>query len=212
MAKAHWLIKKYNVDLLRHSARRHYVSTFVGTPALRHHREVYHLANLLQTFYFVQGMWVSAYVVERGRMGRVFEITGTLPNINIASYVHDFVMNTIDMQWRQYNKGNRLNRYRKTDFAVGIIEGFTNKLSSKKDNVNDSKANLALVKAEDPLLKKYMTYKYPHTKSFSRTASNQDDNILKDGYRIGRKLVISKGIEHRENSDRQIPHVKGGIT
>lgn len=208
MTKAYWLIKKYNIDLLRGSSHRDYVSIFVGKPALRHHREVYHLANLLQTFYFIQGMWVSAYVVEKAKMGRVFEISGTLTNIKIASYVHDFVMNTIDKQWLRYNAENRLNRYRKTDFAIGIIEGFTNKLNTKRDNAEDTPASdYALVKTEDPLLKKYMSYKYPNTKSFSRTASSQDEKVLKDGFRIGKKLVISKGIEHREKRDKKIPQL-----
>jgi hypothetical protein len=50
-----------------------------------------------------------------------------------------------------------------------------------------------------------MSYKYPHTRSFSRTASSQDDKVLKDGYCIGKKLVISKGIAHKEKSNRRIP-------
>jgi hypothetical protein len=55
-----------------------------------------------------------------------------------------------------------------------------------------------------------MSYKYPNTKSFSRTASSQDDKVLKDGYLIGKKLVISKGIIHKRKSDMQIPYVKAG--
>jgi hypothetical protein len=208
MTKAHMLIKKHNIDLMRETSHRDFVSIFVGTPALRHHREAYHLANLLQTFYFIQGLWVSAYVVEKGKMGRVFEISGTVSNINIASYVYDFVTTYIHTQWNRYNALKRLNRYRKTDFAVGIIEGFCNKLNTGKQEVRHASPTRALVKTEDPLLKQYMSYKYPNTRSFQRTASNQDDKILKDGYAIGKKLVISKGITHRQNSGMQIPHFR----
>ena len=208
MAKAHLLIKKYNIDLLLKTSHRDFVSIFVGTPALRQHREAYYLADLLQTFYFIQGLWVSAYVVEKGKMGRVFEISGTVSNIKIASYVYDFVTTYIHTQWKRYNALKRLNRYRKTDFAIGIIEGFSNKLKSGKQVNKHANPTRALVKTDDPLLKQYMSYKYPNTKSFQRTASNQDDKVLKDGYVIGKKLVISKGIVHKQKSDMQIPHLR----
>ncbi|MBW2100434.1 MAG: DUF2786 domain-containing protein, partial [Deltaproteobacteria bacterium] len=63
MAKAHELIEKYNINLISRNENRDFVSIFVGTPALRHFREEYHLSGLLQDFYFVSGIWVSAYVL-----------------------------------------------------------------------------------------------------------------------------------------------------
>ncbi|MBN2318808.1 MAG: DUF2786 domain-containing protein, partial [Acidobacteria bacterium] len=59
MLKAHELIAKYNIDLSNGSAQRSYTSIFAGKPALRHPREEYHLAHLLQDYYFVHGLWVS---------------------------------------------------------------------------------------------------------------------------------------------------------
>ena len=208
MAKAHLLIRKYNIDLLQETSRRNFISAFVGTPALRRHREEYYLANLLQTFYFIQGIWVSAYVLRKGKMGRVFEISGTVSNVKLADYVYHFVINFIDSQWRRYNGLKRLNRYRKTDFAVGIIEGFSNKLSCSRDDGGTFPAANALVSVEDPLLKQYMAHKYPYTRHFQRTGSIQDDKVLKDGYSIGEKLVVSKGITHRGNGGRRIAYDK----
>jgi hypothetical protein len=66
MAKAHELIAKHNLQLLEQDDNRDFASVFVGRPALRHPREDYALANLLQEFYFVQGIWVPAYVLEKG--------------------------------------------------------------------------------------------------------------------------------------------------
>ena len=130
MAKAHDLIAKYNLDLLSRTENRDFISLFVGRPALRHFAEDYSLAHLLQDFYFVQGIWVSSYVPEKRRMGRVLEISGTIPNVKMAGYVHDFVQRFIHSQWTEYNQDKGLNRYRLTDFAVGIIEGFRSKLES----------------------------------------------------------------------------------
>lgn len=194
MGKAHGLIRKYNLDLLSQDENRDFTSVFVGSPALRHFPEDYALAHLLQDYYFVQGIWVSAYVPQRGKMGRVLEISGTIPNIKMASYVHAFVRQFFHSQWATYNRDRRLNRHRQTDFAVGIIEGFRSKLEGQKKETEKRQPSLALMKMEDPLLKKYLAFKYPRTVKFHRGGNRQDQDVLQDGKRIGKRLVIAKGI------------------
>jgi hypothetical protein len=202
MAKAHELITKYNIDLLsEQSGQRDFASVFAGKPALRHSREDYRLAHLLQDFYFVRGIWVSACVLEKGKMGRVLEISGTLQNLKIASYVHDFVRGFIRNQWVEYNKDKRLNSHRKSDFAVGVIQGFRSKLEQSQKQI-ENRDEFALIKLEDPLLASYLAYRYPRIVTFRRGVSSQDQKVLKDGERVGRKLVISKGITEKRKSDR----------
>jgi hypothetical protein len=200
MAKAHEFIAKYNIDILTRNEDRHFVSIFVGHPALRHFREDYHLAGLLQDFYFVYGIWVPAYVLDKGKMGSVLEISGTVQNIRIASYVHDFVKRFIDSQWQRYNKKRGLNRYRKTDFAVGILKGFRSKLRKQNREKKRDKDNLGLIKIEDPLLQKHVDYKYPYTASIRGKVLRGYKDVLKDGIGIGKRLVISKGISEKETS------------
>ena len=200
MVKAHELIKKYNIDILQLEENRNFHSLFIGKPALRNPREVYHLARLLQDFYFVQGIWVSAYVMDKGKMGRVLEISGTRPNLAMASYVHDFVNRYVENQWNRYNRKKKLNRYRKTDFAVGIIEGFREKLLSQGPVEKTPAETHAVVTVEDPQLESYMTYKYPRTVSFKRNVSNQDESVVRDGKQVGKKLVIHKGISEKSKA------------
>jgi hypothetical protein len=194
MTKAHELIARHNIELNRHEEKRRFLSIFLGSPALRHPREDYRLANLLQDYYFVSGIWVPAYVIEKQKMGRVLEISGTAQNLKIAHYVHDFIIQFIDAQWLKYNRRKKLNRFRKTDFAVGIIEGFHDKLASnvvKKKTKNDI---FALIQKSDQQLEKYFKFKYPHIASVKKTASQQDTRVLNDGKKLGKKLVIAKGI------------------
>ena len=212
MAKAHQFIGKYNVDLLAHEENRNFVSVFVGKPALRHFREEYALACLLTDFYFVEGIWVSAYVVDKGKMGNVLEISGTIQNIKIAHYVYDFVQQSINSQWDEYNKDNGLNRYRKTDFAMGIIQGFSSKLKSQSKRSRKVKDKRSLIRIEDPLLKKYVGYKYPRTHSVKGKALSHDRNVLKDGVSVGTKLVISKGITERGKNRRLLIENKKAIS
>lgn len=194
MAKAHELISKYNLDLLREEKEKEFVSLLVGRPALRHFIEDYALGNLLQDFYFIRGIWVPAYVPEKGKMGRSLEISGTLPNVRIAGYVHDYVKRFIAREWKEYNSDGTLNRYRLTDFAQGIIEGFRSKLSSEEDGWKRRGESYAVIKKEDPLLKEYLSYRYPHTATIQTGRRSQDPEVRRDGKRIGKDLVISKGV------------------
>lgn len=200
MAKAHQLISKYNIDILARDEDRHFVSIFVGHPALRHFREDYHLAGLLQEFYFVYGIWVPAYVLSKGKMGSVLEISGTVQNVRIASYVHDFVTRFIDSQWQRYNKKKALNRYRKTDFAVGIVKGFRSKLKLQHTERSGNKGVPGLIKMEDPLLQEHVDYRYPYTASVRGKALRGHKDVVRDGISIGKKLVISKGITEKKTS------------
>jgi len=194
MTKAHELIARHNIELNRQEDRRQFISIFIGPSALRHPREDYHLANLLQDYYFISGIWVSAYVIKKAKMGRVLEISGTVQNLKIAEYVHDFIVQFIDAQWRKYNHKKRLNRFRKTDFAVGIIEGFRDKLESSVVKKKTKKDIFALIQKGDPQLEKYFKFKYPHTASVKKTAHHQDARIIRDGKKVGKTLVIARGI------------------
>lgn len=201
MLKAHQLMKQYNVDLIESRRPRDYVSCFVGKPALRHFRETYALADLLLSFYFVQGIWVPVYVLEKGKTGRVLEISGTLKNVQIAGYVHDFILGVIDREWRAYNRKRGLTRYRKTDFAVGIIEGFRSKLAADRGGESGAGNARDLVPVKDPKLDDYMAARYPHVRRVSKNAISMDPSVYDDGQRIGKRLVISKGITETGESD-----------
>jgi hypothetical protein len=206
MAKAHELISKYNIDIIEKNRHRQFISIFLGQPALRHTRDVYSLAALLETFYFVKCIWIPSYVIEKDKMGRVLEITGTLQNLKIASYVFDVVNNYIDSEWIKYNKNKGLNFYRKTDFAVGIVGGFRKKLESQQSlSENPQTRNFALTKIQDHQLENYYHYKYPKTSKFSRGSSSQDYSVFSDGMNTGKKLVISKGIEESRVSGKYLP-------
>ncbi len=194
MAKAHELIARYNLDLAREKQQREYLSLIIGEAALRHFGEDYALANLLQDFYFVRSIWVSCYVPRRAKMGRALEISGTLANVRIAGYVFDFVRRFIAAKWTEYNRGMSLNRYRLTDFALGIVEGFRSKMESNGKNGEGKEDVWALVKKEDPCLKKYLAYRYPYLATVQTGGGRQDPKIRKDGRRIGKDLVISKGV------------------
>ena len=205
MIKAHQLIAKHNIDLLEHHRDRDFVSVFLGESALRHFRETYALSALIREYYFVEGIWIPSYVPEKGKMGRVLEISGTAQNVQMAAYVHDFVRHYIDGQWKSYNRDKGLTRYRKTDFAIGIIEGFRSKLAAEIRSEQRTPESSALVKMEDPQLIRYMAHRYPRTTTLRRNPLRTDADVLEDGIQIGKKLVISQGITETGERGKYLP-------
>ncbi|MEJ2642362.1 MAG: DUF2786 domain-containing protein [Desulfosarcinaceae bacterium] len=194
MVKAHALIAKYNLDLAACETNRHFVSVFLGRPALRHFREAYTLGQLLQHHYFIEAVWVPAYVVAKGKMGRVLEISGTRANVQIAAYVYDFVHIYIDGAWTRYRAGRKLSRHRKTDYAIGVIEGFSAKLDPPEASAADSHSDIrALVRRDDVALTRYLTARYPRLSRVQR-GGRMDPEIHAAGKAEGRRMVISKGL------------------
>ena len=198
MRKAHELISRHNVRLIGQKSHQEYHSMFLGAPRLRHFREAYHLAHLIQNFYFVQCMWIQAWVVEKEKMGRVLEVSGTRKNITIAEYVYDTLGRYIDSAWDAYQRGKGLNRYRKTDFAVGIIEGFATTLKKASPSTTRRDGSDMPVCIEDGALIRYIGRRYPHVRACRKKGTGHDARVLADGTEKGKQLIIAKGITHHD--------------
>jgi len=199
MIKAHELMVKYETEQIVRNTPRDYFSIFVGNPALRHFAEDYSLAHLLMDFYFVKGIWISAYVIEKGKMGRVLEISGTARNLQIATYVFDFIGWFIDAEWDRYNADAKMNRYRKTDFASGILSGFKMKLEKESSVGKTVSGERSLVPITDNQLKQYFSTRYPRIGTFHRKGRSYHPDVVSDGVEIGKTLVIRQGISQPDS-------------
>ncbi len=198
MTKAHRLMAEMENGALEAGEARTYETIFLGPARLRQPREAVHLANLLQKFYFVSGVWVPVYVFERGKVGSVLEISGTARNLRVAEYVYDYVVRYVDRQWAEYAKGKKLGRRRKTDFALGLIAGFREKLVGYGENgAEEPGGSGALVGIRDGELDRYVRGRYRRLRTVRRRAVRRDREVVSAGKEAGRKLVIHEGIEER---------------
>ncbi len=205
MKKAHALIARHNVEAIENRDARRFESCFLGSPALRHPRDAYYLANLLIDFYFIEGVWVPAWALEKERMGRVLEISGTRQNIRLAGYVHDYVNRYIARQWAQYRKTRGLPQHRRTDYAVGIVTGFRTTLERSVPEIMTAAERRALIRKKDSELGTYLKTRYPSVVSRRAAARSPDPRVMEDGIREGKKLVIAKGIDQHAPTQRQPP-------
>ena len=206
MLKAHELIARYNIDHIKNRVERFFVSAFVGKPALRHYQDDYELANLIQDSYFVRGIWVRAFVIEKAKMGRVLEISGTSKNVSIARHVYVVLARTIKDEWQKYRAGNKAPGNARLDFALGIINGFRQKIEGQFEKLTADPEDRALIRVEDQKLENYFEQRYPRTRSISRTARRRHSGIEAAGNEIGRRLTISKAVENNaRKSSRLLP-------
>ena len=205
MLKAHELMARHQIGVLRRGADRTYISVFLGRPALRHFKEVYFLANLLQDFFFVQCIWISTYVVSKAKLGRALEASGLPVHVEQADYAYAFIMRHIDLRWEEFTQGRRFNRYRKSDFAVGVIEGFRAKLTRQR-LPGATAAERALIVQGDPRLALYLQHRYPHTTNIQRGGGRQDPEVYDRGHEIGQALVLHEGLTQApRQSKRKLP-------
>ena len=186
-----------------------YHSIFLGKPRLRHFREAYHLAHLIQDFYFVQCMWIQAWVVEKDRMGRVLEISGTRKNITIAEYVHDTLCRYIDSAWDAYRRGKGLNRYAKPILPSVSSRGSRPRCKRRPHRQPTATTPVCPFAIEDHALTRYVSRRYPHVRSCRKQGAGYDARVLADGTEKGKKLVIAKGIARSDGfRDRRLEYKK----
>lgn len=195
MVKARELMRQQRRERLAHPQPLEFVSAFLGAPALRHPQEAYVLAHLIQDFFFVEGIWVPAYVVARGRMGRALEVSGEAHHLEMAGYVHDCVRRFIERQWRETRGAGRGRR--RSDFAVGVIEGFRRQLDAPAPGAPEAGALMVL---KDPRLDAYLRQRYPRRRRFSRGGGQRDHQAYAEGWQQGRRFVLARGVSRRETA------------
>ncbi len=197
MTKVHETIARYHIDLLSGTADRQYSSLCLGEPQLRQAAHEYALSRLLQDYYFVEAVWICAYVVDRGRMGRILEISGTTENVKMAGYVYDFLKRVIKDQWKVFRKGRSLTSGRQVDFALGLLSGFSEKLKTRDHELEtESPATYALMKRDDVQLAAYMKARHPRLRKTSGSGRRIDEKVHRAGQAVGRNTILSKPIEH----------------
>jgi hypothetical protein len=202
MLKAHELIARHTRGMIASNTPREYLSVFVGEPALRHARSFYHLAALLRDFYFVLPVWVPAYVVLRGRMGRVLEISGTAKNVQTAVRVAALIAGVARREWNpsEIGRGARFD-----DFMLGILEGFRARVETAAPVPTERAQRRELQKLFDPGLRAYGRKRYGRLVHRSGAAIRTDLRALEGGRRIGRTLVVAENEAERLTATARLP-------
>jgi hypothetical protein len=209
-SKASELITRHNLTLIEEDKERTFTSRFMCEPAIRHPRHILVVATILRSFFFVEIVWVPAWVVAKQSAGNVPEMSGQPHDIELAAYVFDFIQGAIRIQWDQARRQHGFSGRDFRQFALGVVNGFYSKLESDRRvlstriqaerSVAEAAAHCKreyvctdLVNVADPRLSDYIKRRYGPIRSIRRPGW-----IRKPSYYVGetagQKMVLHRGI------------------
>jgi predicted SprT family Zn-dependent metalloprotease len=193
MAAAQKLLLKHNIELGSARASQGYVWRHLGTPTGRTTEAERVLSLLLGKHFFVEAIWIPVYRPLEGKRGSVLEICGSPENVEIAEYVHGYLVMTADRLWREHKARHRIkgDRDRRT-FLAGVMTGMSDKLN--REQKVSAKAGLVWVADGD--LTKYFRRRHPHVRHI-RYAGQPRSDVYAHGREAGQKIVIHKGIKDK---------------
>ena len=193
MAAAQKLMLKHNLESVASNEQRNYSFRHLGTPTGRVSAAQRRLAVILDEHFFVEVIWIPVWRVLEGKRGSVMEVCGTRENLDLAEYVHDFLMGTVDRLWREYKQEYGLQRNSgRQAFQAGVMDGFLSKLKAERDQSRQR----GLVWIGDPRLSQFYRKRYPHVRK-TRGGSVRGRMEFHEGAAMGRNIVLHRGVSGR---------------
>lgn len=202
MAAAQRLLLKHNLELRDARVALGYVWKHLGKPTGRTTEAERILSLLLERHFFVEVIWVPVYRPLEGKRGSVLEICGTPENVDIADYVHGYLLTTAERLWSEHkvSHGIRLDRDRRT-FLAGVMAGMNDKLSREAKKSEEA----GLVWIADGELTRYFRKRHPYVRNV-RYAGRQRNEAYAHGREAGRQIIIHKGVrEHAGDRAHLLP-------
>jgi hypothetical protein len=201
MLAAQRLLLKHNIDLSQARAARGHSFRHLGKPSGRVTEAERVLSLVLAKHFFVECIWVPVYRPLEGKRGSVLEVCGTRENLEIAEYVHAFLLQTAERLWTEHKRARKLpgdsDRRR---FLAGVMHGMLEKLG--QEAVQHEMAGLVWVKDADLL--RYYRRRHPHVRHV-RTAGERRTRAYAEGREAGRSIEIHRGMKGETAGPKLLP-------
>jgi hypothetical protein len=190
MSAAQRLMLKYNLEECGRNARRDYCFRHLGKPTGRVFEPARILALTLSEHFFVETIWVPVWRPLEGKRGHVIEVCGTWANVEMAAYVHDFLLHTAERLWREHKRALKIrgNADRRS-FLAGVMSGFRSKLLREKSRAHGS----GLIWRGDPELGAYLKKRHPRSQ-WTHFQSSHNQAAHAEGQQAGSRIVLHRGI------------------
>ena len=202
MKKVQQLYAQYNLDRARVPDRSQFVHLIVSLKKKRKNAWEQRIISLLIEYFFVEIIILQQFNSLSQEKEQAFEIIGTRENVLMAEYVYYFLLNQVE---HLCQASGSLSGVQKSSFRLGILEGFSKKLSENGLNgVASAESDIiqkALVKFhQDPVLKNYLKEIYPRLTTSRNSSRMIDSEAFYAGHLEGQKLVLKKPLEASKRS------------
>jgi predicted SprT family Zn-dependent metalloprotease len=153
------------------------------------------LGNLLSEHFFVDVIWVSAFVPETGKRGSVLEAIGSPDNLALAAYVYEFMLRTAEQLWLIHKREAQLAGSRdRMPYFAGVMSGFAQKLAEQARAHKQE----GLVWVPSAGLKTYTRQRHPYLRTVSHQGHRRGD-AFSQGQRAGRDVVLHRGLTQQSS-------------
>ena len=193
MRMANKYLLKYNLSLSEMDGPKEYSVRHLGKCSARVQEYEYSLAHILQEHFFVQVIWTFSYDPLTNKSGRVLQISGTDENLEIAEYVHDYVMRLTKPLWEAHRAQWGSQNGTKFQYLAGVIQGLSDKLDAQRTTL---KSEHGLVWRDDPELQEFFRHLHPRTRTIGGSGVRRGGGY-EAGRRDGKEINIHKGVSSR---------------
>jgi hypothetical protein len=180
------LMLEHNLAVL--GRPRRYVVRALGRPVGRMHAHEKLLGVLLSKHYFVDVIIVRAWMHAEGRMGSVVEVAGATENVDMAEWVHAFLLGAAERTWQEQARARGLAPRERLPFFAGFMMGVGDSLGRGAR----ASAEKGLVWVGDADLADFVHRRHP------RVRRGRIGGQLRDGHAAGREagqdVVIHKPV------------------
>jgi hypothetical protein len=198
MAAAQRLMLKHNIDSVAAARAEGFAFRHLGAPRGRIDGHEYVLASILNDHFFVETIWVRGFIVAEGRGGNLLEVIGTPANLEVATYVHGFLLGTGERLWRAHKQaeGIRGDRDRRR-YLLGMMMGFAEKLRAGQTEHRRE----GLIYVGDSLLAAFYDQRYPRRRKTGGVVLPRSESY-DHGHRAGRDIVLHRPVHRAESRGR----------
>jgi hypothetical protein len=201
MNEARRLMLLHNIDVAASAEAQGYSFRQVGEVKARTDASERILAGILGRHFFVSVIWVPSYLPREARGGRVLELCGTPGNLEVAVYVHGFLLATAERLWRAHKRAARIRSDReRRRFLAGVMIGFEEKLDA---GARQSQRE-GLVCRSDVAREAYLKQRYPRRTSRSSGAVERTP-AYEQGRQAGRAIVLQRPVNSGGEPPRMLP-------
>lgn len=196
MAAAQRLMLKYNLEEIARGPSGAYGYRHLGPATGRVSEPERALADILSEHFFVDVIWVPVYRPLEGKRGTVLEVCGRIENLELAEYVHAFLLGTSERLWRAHKArlGIRQNRDRRA-YLAGVMAGFRAQLEEQ----TEQQQKQGLIWVGDPNLGAFFKARHPRIR-MSYHVSSRGTRAHSQGVTDGRKIVLHRGVSQGHSS------------
>jgi hypothetical protein len=188
MQRAHELMLRHNLDAAA-AAERTFEVEHVGNPSRRGTQVEAAIVGLLTEFFFVRAIRIPVYLPRAGKRGHVYELSGTRANLDLAAYVHAFLLRTAERLWTERRADPRVRGRDRIAYQSGVIRGFHDKLRADRRSL----AGTGLVCRPDAALTDFFDRRTPRTRRRRAPAPSGAAHIA--GREAGARVVLHRPID-----------------